>query len=156
MSAVYEYSFGTDPSTQFRGALAQNAGVDLDFLLPPTLQGINGTAWGTIKSLTIVSIQNLDWELWLWQSATHSTLTAAVTAAGSNWIGRWTFVAGDAVQKAGTGDFQYYIDGLDIPYFDADKAGKLHLTLLNRNAVSKLANDAGAVQVKGRIAQPVY
>lgn len=155
-AAVFQYSWATNPATQFRGTLAQNAGADLDLLLPPTLQGIGGTAWGSLRSLTIASIQNLAWELWIWTSATHSTLTAGVTASGTNWLGRWTFAAADAVQEAGTGDFVYYIDGLDIPYHDDDAAGKLHMTLINRSAAGKLANDAGAVQVKGRIANPVY
>lgn len=154
-AAVYQYEWATDPSAQFRASIAQNAKSDLDLALPTTLAGVNGDARGSLRSLTIVSIQNLAWELWLWESATHSTLTAAVTAAGSNVIGRWTFAAGDGIQDI-SGDFIYYIDGLDVPYFDADKTGKLHLSLVNRSVTTKSANDAGAVQVKGRIAQPVY
>lgn len=154
-SAVYQYEFKTDPSTQFRAAIAQNAKTDLDFTLPPTLAGVNGDARSLLKSLTIVSIENLAWELWLWRSATHATLTGGVTAAGSNVIGRWTFAAGDGIQDV-TGDFIYYIDGLEIPVTDDDKTGKLHLSLVNRSVASKSANDAGAIQIKGRLAQPVY
>lgn len=155
MSVTSQYEWSSNPATQFRAAIAQNNKTDLDLLLPPTLQGINGNARGTITSLTIASIENLAWELWLWESATHATLTAAVVAAGTNVIGRWSFVAADALQDV-AGDWIYYIDGLDIPYFDADNTGKIHLSLVNRSAASKTANDAGAIQVKGRIAHPVY
>lgn len=154
-AAVYQYEWGTDPTTQFRGAIVQNNKIDLDYNLPTTLRGVNGDARGSLRSLTIVSIQNLAWEVWLWESTNHITLTGGVTVAGSNVIGRWTFAAGDGIQDV-TGDYIYYIDGLDVAYFDADKMGQLHLSLVNRSASSKLANDAGAVQVKGRIAQPVY
>jgi len=154
-SAVFQYHWQTDPSTQFRAALAQNAKIDLDLLLPGTLQGVSGDTRGALKSLTIVSIENLAWELWLWRSATRKTLTAGVVSAGSNVIGRWSFAAADGIQDI-SGDFIYYIDGLDVPIVDDDKSGKLHLSLVNRSVATKTANDGGAVQVLGRIAQPVY
>lgn len=155
-AAIFQYEFKTDPTSQFRGAIAQNAAVALDLLLPPSLQDVKGTARFSIRSLTIASIQNLAWELWVWTSAARTNLTAGVTATGSTFLGRWTFAAGDAVQEAGTGDFVYYIDGLDIPYRDDDTSGKLHIDLINRSAVSKLANDPGAIIIKGRGAMPVY
>lgn len=153
--ASFQYGFATDPSAQFRGALTTGSGADLDLVLPSSLKGINGNARAQLRSLTIISIQNLAWELWLWGSTTHTTLTAGVTSAGSNVIGRWTFAATDAVQDNNTGDFVYYIDGLDVPYVDLDNSGKLHLTLINRSVTSKLANDAGAIQVRGRLDQPL-
>src|SRR6267142_3864452 len=110
-AAVYQYEFKTDPTSQFRAAIAQNAKTDLDLVLPTTLKGVNGNAQGSLRSLTIASIENLAWEVWIWRSATHVTLTGAVTAPGTNVIGRWTFAAGDGIQDV-TGDFIYYIDGL--------------------------------------------
>ncbi len=154
-AANTQYEWKTDPTANFRAAIAQNAKTDLSLTLPPTLQGVNGNARSVLRSLTIASIQNLDWELWLWESATHAVLTGGVTAAGTNVVGRWTFAAGDGIQDV-TGDYIYYIDGLDIPYFDADNSGKLHMSLVNRSAASKSANDAGAIQVKGRISQSNY
>lgn len=159
-SAVYQYEFKTDPTAQFTAALAQNNGIDLDLLMsgnatppqPTALAGVNGDTRGNLKSLTIISVQNLAWELIAWESATHGTVAAGTV----QFIGRWTFVASDGVQIGGAGDFYYYIDGLDEPLVDADKTAKLHFTLVNRSAVSKLANAAGAIQVRGRIAQPVY
>jgi len=154
-AAVYQYEWKTNPTTDFRASIAQNAKVDFDLTLPTTLRGVNGDARGSLRSLTIASIENLAWELWIWTSATHVTLTGTVTAAGTNVLGRWSFASGDGIQDV-TGDFIYYIDGLDIPYVDDDKSGKLHMSLVNRSAASKSANDAGAIQIKGRIAQPVY
>lgn len=159
-SAVYQYEFKTDPSGGlngvFRGTIAQNAAAQIDALLPPTLQDVNGQARFVISSLTIVSIQNLAWEIWIWRKAARNTLTAGVTSGGSDFVGRWTFAAGDAVQEAGTGDFVYYIDGLDIPYSDDDHSGKLHIDLINRSVTGKSSGDAGAVQVKVRGALPIY
>jgi len=150
-----QYTWSTDPLTQFRGTIAQNAGVDLDLAMsgaatvpnPTALAGVNGDCRGSLKSLTIVSVENLAWELILWEKAAHGT----AVLGSVRFIGRWTFIAGDAVRVAGAGDYYYYIDGLDVPIVDADNTGKLHLTLINRSAAGKSANDAGAIQVRGRI-----
>lgn len=151
-----QYTFSTDSLTQFRGTLAQNAGVDLDLEMsgaatvpnPTALAGVHGDCRGNLKSLTVVSVENLAWELLLWEKSSHGTAVLGTV----RFIGRWTFTATDAVRIAGAGDYFYYIDGLDVPLVDGDGTGKLHLTLVNRSAAGKSAGDAGAIQIRGRIA----
>ena len=60
---------------------------------------------------------------------------------------RWTFVTADGIRYAGTGQYYYYIDGLDIPYLDEDNSGELHLSLVNRSAGAKSAGSGGEVVV---------
>ena len=151
-----QYEWKTDSLTQFTAAIAQNAGTNLDLAMttpnPVALAGIGGDCRGQLRSLSIASVENLAWEVWLWSSTTHGTAALSTVAM----IGRWTFVAADGVRIAGTGDYYYYVDGLDVPVWDADKTGKLHLTLVNRSAASKSADAAGAIVIKGRIAPLGY
>ena len=151
-----QYEWKTDSLTQFTATIAQNAGVNLDLAMttpnPVALAGIGGDCRGQLRSLTIASVENLAWEIWLWSSATHGTAAASTVSV----IGRWSFVTSDAKQIAGAGDWYYYVDGLDVPVWDADKTGKLHLTLVNRSAASKSADAAGAIVIKGRIAPLGY
>lgn len=150
----------TDPLTQFRAAIAQDAGTDLDLEMsgaaavpnPTALAGVGGDCRGLLKSLTIISVENLAWELWVWRKAAHGTVTLGTVSV----IGKFTFSEADGRQIAGAGDYYYYVDDIDLPVTDDDKTGKLHLTLVNRSIASKTVDDAGAVQVRGRIAQPIY
>lgn len=151
-----EYEWKTNSVTQFTATIAQNAGIDLDLTMstpnPVALAGINGDCRGQLRSLSIASVENLAWEVWLWSSTTHGTAAASTVSM----IGRWTFVAADGVRIGGAGDYYYYVDGLDVPVWDADHTGKLHITLVNRSAASKSADAAGAIVVKGRIAPLGY
>ena len=148
----YQYQVKSDKDTHFAGGLAQNAGEDESLTMPGALAGINGDCKNQLKSLTIISDQNLDWEIMVWSSATHGVADLDT----NQFIGRWTFAATDAVQVAGTGSYYYYIDGLDVSYADADYSGKLHLTLINRSATAKNAGATGEVVVKARLAPPVF
>lgn len=148
----FQYEWKTDSTAQFRGSLAQNVGANLDLTVPGALAGIQGNCRGGLCSLTIISVENLAWELWLWESTTHGTVVLGTTSV----IGRWTFVAGDGIQIAGAGDYYYYVDGLNVPVVDSDNSGKLHLTLVNRSVASKSAGDSGAIQVRGRIVPNGY
>lgn len=149
---MYQFTVTSVSTTHFTGALATNAAETEDIALPGALAGVNGNARGEIRSITIISQQNLAWELEFWRSATHGA-----TIDADKFIGRWTFAAVDGVQEAGAGNFRYYIDGLDIPYDDADGTGKLHISLVNRDAVAKLAQGAGGdVVVRTRIEPPVF
>lgn len=144
----------TDPATQFRDTLAQNAALYLDLLLPQSVTA-GRTARSRIHMISIESVENLAWELWFFRRAR----TGAETIGDSQFQGKWTFATGDAVRIGGAGLYYYYIDGLDIPYEvtdvlpdgqpdDADQRRFLHMALINRSAAGKSAGDAGAIRVQ--------
>lgn len=148
----------TNPVTQFIGTLAQNAGVDLSLGMAPAGTdsgdgyvdpglGAGGSVRARLRSINIVSVQNLDWELWLWST---SAFNASATVPGSVYpLGRWGFAAANAARIAAAGLYYYYVDGLDVAYFDGSpRTGNVHMTLVNRNAVTKAATTAGAILIQ--------
>ena len=138
------FHVASQPGTDFTGACAQNAGLTADIVLARSLQRAGGESLAILKSIAITSVQNLAWELWLMGNSGG----ASGTIASENFYGRWTFNAADAVQLAGAGLYHYYIDGLDVSYVDLDRVGKVHLLLINRSAVAKIAAAPGAVRVR--------
>lgn len=145
------HSIETDPAVHFTGALATNAAEQEHIALAPPLSGFRNNARGIVQSLAIISKENLDWELILWGNSTCNTADPAT----DSFIGRWSFVAADAVRVAGANLYYYYIDGLAVPYRDDDQTGELHVSLLNRSAAAKSAGAAGALKVIVRIELPV-
>ena len=143
----------TDPATQFRAAIAQNAAAYLDLALPESIAA-GRTCRSLLRGMSIVSTENTGWEIWLFKRKT----TGAELITASNFIGYWTFVAGGALRIAGAGLYYYYVDGLAVPYYaddlkndgsgqvDNDQRRRLHMALVARES-AKSANDAGAVQV---------
>lgn len=146
----------TNPATQFTGALAQNAALtenlamnfltgDKDGYVDPGL-GAGKTVKSRLRSLDIVSVENLAWELWLWGK---DTFNASLTNPALVYpLGRWAFTAGMAVQIAGAGLWYYYIDGLDQSYLDLDSSGEIHLMLVNRSVAAKTADAGGAIMIQ--------
>ena len=144
----------TNPATQFTGTLAQNAAatVSLATMLPAgTIIGdgyVDGglgaglTVRARLRGLTIVSMENLAWEVWLWAKDTFNTFSVLGDLMP---LGRWSFAAGDGVQIAGTGPYYYYVDGNDQPYIDALRKGEINLMLVNRSITGKSAGDPGAI-----------
>jgi hypothetical protein len=133
----------TDSATYFTGAIVQNAVAYADIPLPGALEGIGGRARVRLKMISIISKEALDWELMLFNKDTHATSSVDT----DSFCGRWSFVSAMAVRIAGAGLYYYYIDGLDVPYTDADGTGELHLGLINRSAASKTAGANGAISV---------
>jgi hypothetical protein len=134
----------TDDTLAWTGAIAQNAGVAYDLVLPSGLFGVNGNALTVIKSLQIVSVQNLAWELWVYKQAAGQQSDPQ----SDQFAGFWSFAATDGKQIAGAGLFYYYIDGLEVPYRDLDFKGKLHMILVNRSVTSKNAGATGNIVVQ--------
>lgn len=70
--------------------------------------------------------------------------------AAGNFLGKWQFAKADGAQKNGAGAYQYYVDGLAIPYVDLDTIGSqnpptLHVAIQNVDTTAKSAAGAGAV-----------
>lgn len=160
MISAYEQPVTSKSTVNFTEALAQNAASAMNALTLPAK-----TAWWFIRAITIVSVENLAWELWLFKSAT--SFTANVDSDG--FIGAWAFSAiaaqGVGYPVAGNLLYRYYVDGNMLPYFDADQMvytngtlapgvtpqgpanAKLHVKLVNRSAAAKTAGVGGAINV---------
>lgn len=152
------YVLSTSSTADFQGVLATDAAATLRMALPAALGG--RSRW---RGLTIMSAQNLDWEVFLFKTSNAYTPNAGAIDS-IHLAGKYRFFASDAVQIAGTGPYYYYIDGMDIPYHDLDSANAqqqpnpnvaplgnppyINIVLVNRNAVSKSAGAAGYVQLR--------
>lgn len=137
----------TDPATQLRGSLAQNAAAYLDLALPTSISA-GHTCRSILRGISIESVENLAWELWLFRQAT----AGAEAIAASTFQGFWSFAAGDGKRIGAAGLYYYYIDGLAVPYETTDAAdaqrANLHMALVNRSAAAKTANDAGGIRIQ--------
>jgi hypothetical protein len=140
----FAYTVRTDKDTHFTGAIAQNAKEDENLTLPGTLRGTNGNARIAIRSIMLQSDQNLSWELIFWSTDGFDNTDLDL----DTFLSRWTFAVADGVQIAGANQFYYYIEGLDIPYVDADNTGELHVSLVCRSAAGKTAGAGGEVVVQ--------
>ena len=133
----------SDKDTHFTGAIAQNAQESEDILLPGTLASY---ARARLRSINIISDQNLSWEVWLFAKDTFIADVADLDLLFPR--GRWRFDSGDGAQIAATGPYYYYIDGLDLPYQDEDMTQELHVMLVNRSATGKNAGATGEIVIE--------
>ncbi len=133
----------TDKDVEFTGAIAQNAVEYEHIALPAALSGIGGRARVRLTMINIISTENLDWDLMLFSKDTVATSDPDT----NSFVGRWGFVAANAVRIAGAGLYYYFISGLDVPYSDDDGTGELHVGLVNRSAASKTAGAGGNMTV---------
>jgi len=129
--------------THFTTAVAQNAS-EFEAIALPQAVGVDGVGRCRIKDLTIWSTDNLAWEVGIWGHASPKS----ADPNGDYFMGRWTFVVADGVQEDAAGLFRYYVNGLDILYFDAMNTGRIYLTLVNRSAGAKTAAPAGKFRLR--------
>jgi hypothetical protein len=146
------YKQRTDATVQWTGALATNAAATADITLT-SYPGYNGQIESILRGITVASVQNLAWEFDFFMSNTYQGSSTNT----DTFIGRWSFAATDGVQIAATGDYLYYIDGLEIPLWNTDTAAitggngavagtaQLHIALVNRSATSKIAGASGNI-----------
>lgn len=141
-------SLTTNPETDFTDGIADEA-QDLENLALDLSVCGTPTARCRITGITLVSVQNLDWRLWLWRKAAGAGAGIGVDSA----IGFWAFTAASAARIGAMGLYYYYIFGLDIPYTDEDDpndrpspSGRFHLGLQPTSG-AKLAGDAGMVKI---------
>lgn len=114
----------SDKDSEFTTAISQD---DHD---PENLTGLDANI-GRIKSLTLLTVQNLDWEVVFWgtdgfddadldsDKSQESVFVAATDA----------FNIGNATATT----YRYHVTGLDIPYEDEDGTNELHVSLIPRN-----------------------
>ena len=155
----------TDKDVQFIAAIAQNA-ADTANVVPPQSLGAGGHCRSIIRGMSIVSDQQLAWEVQFYSQNTFNTNAADLDQVP--FLGKWGFQAADGTQIAGAGPYLYYIDGLYIPYhctdFDysangvaghgkiingvAQPEGQIHIMLVNRSATGKNAGATGEIVIQ--------
>lgn len=150
---MFLYRVRTDKDVEFTGAILQNAAEEENIVLSSGLSGMNGQAELILRGITIISDQNLAWELQFFSSDLFQESNLDL----DTFIARWSFAAADGVQIGATGTYEYYIDGLEIPLWDDDRVavtnagvtgtGELHVALVNRSATSKIAGATGEIVV---------
>jgi hypothetical protein len=94
----------------------------------------------------LISDQNLAWDVMFFRTTFVPPLTAdADLHPLVEWI---EFRAVDGKRVAAAGLYLYTWTGLDIPYFTTDAPGRVHVGLINRDAVAKAAGAAGEVIIE--------
>lgn len=162
MQSGNQFVLRSNKDVDFVGTIAQNAAIYADINMPPQVGGRN-----VLRSLGIVSKQNLAWELVFFRIQTPPDISSANYIASYQFCGRWSFQAGDGVQIGGAGPFLYYIDGLQIPVEDWDDRlpvlpkplrvfssttpPRLHCALVNRSATVKNGDSSGEILVEFRL-----
>lgn len=121
----YQRAVASNPATQFTEALATNgATINYDLRLPQR------DAWWFIRAISIVSKEALQWELWLFSSATNMD----GTLLGQKFLASWQFWEPNVGPPATPGWpvdipeispdpdlYNYYVDGNMMPYVDMDQ-----------------------------------
>lgn len=150
MQAGLIYSCRTVSTRDFLEALAQDAASIATIQLPDAIGG-SGTSRAIIRHLTILSVQNLAWEVVLYRrSSFHQADIDSYSI-----LSRMRFTATDGVLIPGSGFYAYLSNNVDLPYADDDRLGRLYLMLINHSAGAKSAGAAGAVVLELHM-EPTY
>lgn len=127
---------------EFTGAIAQNAAAFAS--LDVKGLGVGERVDSVLRSITVVSVEDLDWEVWFF------TKTGAVGNSAdpdvNTLIGR-VVLPTTALQIAGAGLFTFYAEGLNTLLLDEQGTSKIHMALVQRAAAGKSAGAAGAVRL---------
>lgn len=130
----------------FTEALAENAASAM-----VTLYGVEPifSRRYFIRAIRVTAKENFGPQLNFFASAAGDTTEPST----NTFLGRWGFAASMGTQIGATGLWQYYIDGLAIPYYDEDTIlttvpPNLHVILENISATAKSADADGAVTVE--------
>ena len=141
----------SNPVTQYTEAITTGLSENEDLQLPTTMQAVANPL--RVTAMSIISVQNLSWELWLFGSSAFQNADFAV----DQFLGMWGFNAADArrVNSGSYAQYYYYIDGLNIPYVDRSASATilpaLHTMLVNRSVASKITGALGAITVQATI-----
>ena len=106
-----------------------------------------------IKSVRVLSIQNLNWRVEFWERS----IPLPTGTSLNNWglLGHVDLLAVPVAANVYYST-QYQIatlfvrtaEGLDIPYHDKSAQGQLHVNLVNLDSTAKNAGDSGAVHIR--------
>jgi len=142
----------SDKDTHFTGSLSENAG-ELEAL---TITATQFTNEFVIEQISIISNQNLEWDLFIWSSSIGPDTS---DYDDDTYIEYQNFPKTTGKQIGGAGGFYYSASDIKIPYRDDDiderANGSVHCTLVNRSSTSKNAGATGEVVVVMYI-RPIY
>lgn len=131
------YTLRSDKDTHFTTALAQNAQES---------ENLTGLASNkiTIKEVSTQSDQNLDWDWFIFRTDGFEDVDLDLDSFGGE-------IYEDAIsgsQIAGANQYYYDTDELYKEHEDLDGTFELHLMLINRSAVAKIAGATGEIIVQ--------
>jgi len=145
----------TISTTHFTGAIAAAGAAATAHLTVASGAVPEGLAAGRtvrsrLKSIRILSVQLLPWEVQLFHKATG---IGGAVIDSETFIGTWAFTGsgtpGDGSRATGDTFYCFYVDGLDVPYEDLDGTGQIHVRLINRHAATaKIAGASGAIVIE--------
>ncbi len=151
MQAGVQTRVYSNPLTDFREALLAGGGAGSASAVVNLVLPLANKYSNVVRSITISSVQNIQWELWWFLTAAGPN---ALTPADSTFAGRWLMDPAAGEQLDGAGPFEYVIPGLDMFVQDLDSNNSanvkpaMHLVLVDADmTVDKLADDAGMVKV---------
>jgi hypothetical protein len=137
------WSIVSVPATNFREALAPAAQTLTAPFVASAINNLNGvppidSRRFLIRAIAYSANENIGLEFDFF------------TSALGGFISRFAFTSANGAQYGGAGQYNYYIDGLSLPYYDADTINsinppQLHVGVQNVDTVAKSAGDAGAV-----------
>ena len=148
MSQTFLLPVLSSPSVNFQEALNQNQATPMNNLVMP--HQFRGRDF-LIRAIKCTTPDNFGPEFNFFATAAGFTALVATDTA----ISRFGFVSAMGERLGGAGLWRYYVDGLAIPYFDADTvnqnlAGSLHVVLQNIDATAKTVG-GGVVAAGGNI-----
>ena len=139
------YPVQSRAAVDFLTGLAQHAATPMNLLygVPP----INSRQY-YIRAIAVLAKENFGPELNFFSTADGNTTDPAT----NTFLSKFGFLSSMGEQIGATGIWNYYVDGLAIPYRDDDTINtvtppSLHVILQNISATAKSADGAGAVTV---------
>lgn len=126
----------SDKDVDFTGSIA------VGDMATTNLTGLPANS-GIIESLTVLSDQNLAWDLALFTKDTFTNSDLDL----DTFLASVRFSRLDGRQINAVGPYRYDTFGLAMPYRDQDGTSELHLGLVNRGPTSKNAGASGEVVV---------
>ncbi len=133
------------PTANFLDALAQHAATAMNILygVPPIY-----SRRYLIRAISVLAKEAYGPELNFFSTAAGNTTNPAT----NTFLSRWGFISSMAEQIGATGLYNWYVDGLAIPYRDDDTINttnppSLHVIMQNISATAKSADADGATSV---------
>ena len=139
-----QWKLRSDKDTHYTTAILPSGSMDLEsFSSLPGNDNVQPVAV-TINRLSILSDENLPWDVMLFGNATSQPNADADLDSMVHFI---SFAITDAVQIEGTGLYRYSVSDLDLQYRPDDRT--FHVGLINRSLVSsKTAGANGEVVIE--------
>ena len=129
----------TDKDVEFVGAIIQNAKEDASLAIGAAVDKI------IITDIMIEADQNLQFYLLFWSTDGFEDADLDL----DSFLGFVDLdIPNNGFRIAGANQYYLNLTGVELHYEDDDATNELHVSLLNRSAVAKIAGGAGEVKIK--------